>query len=63
MAKELYRGELRFRHLGAAMEKAEREAKAQVRRRLHAKLFPPSSSASAGDSESDAKRKTDVAAE
>jgi hypothetical protein len=50
-AREMQRVALQFWHLGAAkekadreaQEKADREAQEEARRRLHEKLFPPDS--------------------
>jgi hypothetical protein len=42
-AKEMQRVALQFWHLGAAKEKADREAHEEARRRLHQKLFPSDS--------------------
>jgi hypothetical protein len=47
IAKALRRGEMKLRHLGAAKKKAERKAKDEERRRLHAKLVPPSQASGA----------------
>jgi hypothetical protein len=49
-AKGMQRVALRFWHVGAARTKADREAEAEARRRLHQKLLP---SDSAGALESD----------
>ena len=43
-AKGMQRVALRFWHVGAAQNKADREAQAKVRRRLLQKLFPTGSS-------------------
>jgi hypothetical protein len=40
-AKEMQRVGLQFWHVEAARKKADREAEAEARRRLHQKLFPP----------------------
>jgi hypothetical protein len=42
-AKGMQRVALRFWHVGAARTKADREARAKERRRLHQKLFPSDS--------------------
>jgi hypothetical protein len=42
-AKGMQRVALRFWHVGAARKKADREARAEARRRLHQKLFPSDS--------------------
>jgi hypothetical protein len=42
-AKGMQRVVLRFWHVGAARKKADREAQAEARRRLHQKLFPSDS--------------------
>ena len=42
-AKGMQRVALQFWHLGAAKEKADREAQEEARRRLHEKLFPSDS--------------------
>ena len=42
-AKGMQRVALQFWHVGAAWNKADREARAQARRRLHQKLFPSDS--------------------
>ena len=42
-AKGMQRVALRFWHVGAARNKAETEAEAEARRRLHQKLFPSDS--------------------
>jgi hypothetical protein len=42
-AKGMQRVALQFWHLGAARKKANREAEAEARRRLHQKLFPSDS--------------------
>jgi len=42
-AKGMQRVALQFWHLGAAKEKADREAQEESRRRLHQKLFPSDS--------------------
>jgi hypothetical protein len=39
-AKGMQRIALQFWHVGAAGKKADREARAEARRRLHEKLFP-----------------------
>jgi hypothetical protein len=39
-AKGIQRVALHFWHVGAARKKADREAQAEPRRRLHQKLFP-----------------------
>jgi hypothetical protein len=39
-AKGMQRVALQFWHVGAARKKADREAQAEARRRLHQKLFP-----------------------
>jgi hypothetical protein len=42
-AKGMQRVALQFWHVGAARKKADREAEAEARRRLHQKLFPSDS--------------------
>ena len=42
-AKGMQRVALQFWHVGAARTKADREAEAEARRRLHQKLFPSDS--------------------
>jgi hypothetical protein len=42
-AKGMHRVALQFWHVGAARNKADREARAEVRRRLHQKLLPSDS--------------------
>jgi hypothetical protein len=42
-AKKVQRVALQFWHVGAARTKADREARAEARRRLHQKLFPSDS--------------------
>ena len=42
-AKGMQRVALQFWHVGAAWTKADREAEAEARRRLHQKLFPSDS--------------------
>jgi hypothetical protein len=49
-AKGMQQVALRFWHVGAARKKADREARAEARRRLHQMLFP-SDSAAALDSD------------
>jgi hypothetical protein len=43
MAKGMQRVALQFWHVAAARMKADREARAEARRRLHQKLFPSDS--------------------
>ncbi len=43
MAKGMQRVALQFWHVGAAWNKADREAQEEARRRLHNKLFPSDS--------------------
>jgi hypothetical protein len=52
IAKELRRADLKYWHLSAIAKKKEREAKEEELRRLHAKVFPASSSPSLGDTAS-----------
>ena len=42
-AKGMQRVALQFWHVGAARKKADREARAEARRRLHQKMFPSDS--------------------
>ena len=44
-AKGMQRVTLQFWHVGAARKKADREARAKARRRLHQKLFPSDTAA------------------
>jgi len=44
-AKGMQRVALQFWHVGAARKKADREAQAEARRRLHRKLFPSDTAA------------------
>jgi len=44
-AKGMQRVALQFWHVGAARKKADREARAKARRRLHQKLFPSDTAA------------------
>ena len=44
-AKGMQRVALQFWHVGAAWTKADREARAEARRRLHQMLFPPDTAA------------------